>query len=247
MHEQMKLHLPSSESKPTTSEVIELLVTENKHISAIFVFSYAQPLLVQERLHLSVEEGAIVESAKDLRSLSGLPFWESLLLSCFNRQKPSSRLISAATFHQSHSHSLTRIPRAEILAGILPELMREQEVGHHLSLSSKVEIGHSETRHLPLLDFHCPESTENDELVKAVCSTLNQDKTLIFSSGKSYHSMSLDLMNDLNFHTFLIRALLFAPIVDSRYVAHQLLEGECALRLTHSKDKPSRPRLKFVV
>lgn len=31
---------------------------------------------------------------------------------------------------------------------------------------------------------------------------------------------------------FLGRALLFTPVVDGRWVAHQMIEGQCALRVS---------------
>jgi hypothetical protein len=156
-------------------------------------------------------------------------------------------LLQEATFHQSHVDSLLRISRDQVLVGRLTELMNTQPAGYHLSFSSKIELGGEETKQLPLLDFHCPESVENDRLVSEVCKQLYRDTTLIFSSGESYHALGLDPLDEHGFRDFLTRSLLFAPIVDARYVAHQLLEGACALRLSNSANKPNRPRLKFTL
>lgn len=100
---------------------------------------------------------------------------------------------------------------------------------------------------LPLLDFHCPETSENDTLVQQVCKELFQNAALVFSSGESYHALGLHSMDDPTFQKFLARSLLFAPIVDARYVAHQLIEGACALRLSASPVKPNQPKLKFAL
>jgi len=124
-------------------------------------------------------------------------------------------------------------------------MMTEQPVGHHLSFSSRIELAERGTKQLPLLDFHCPESAENDRLVTEVCKQLYRHTTLVFTSGESYHALGLDPLDERGFQDFLTRSLLFAPIVDARYVAHQLLEGACALRLSNSADKPNHPRLKF--
>ena len=102
-------------------------------------------------------------------------------------------------------------------------------------------------KQLPLLDFHCPESTENDHLISDVCKQLYRGAALVFSSGESYHTLGLDPLDEQGFRDFLTRSLLFAPIVDARYVAHQLIEGACALRLNSSMEKPNRPRLKFTL
>lgn len=230
-----------------TTDVLTLLISENHQVSAIFAFTYRHPPLLQQRLALTVDEQTIIAKAKALRETSRLPFWEALMLSCFGEHRDCTRFLEEAAFHQSPRDSLMRISRDEVLSGRLAELSIEQLPGYHLSFSSRIEMNGHEVRNLPLLDFHCPENTENDRLVSEVCRQLFRRETLVFSSGESYHALGLDTLGENEFREFLTRSLLFAPIVDARYVAHQLLEGACALRLSHSNEKPSRPRLKFVV
>ena len=229
------------------AEVLSLLIAENDHVSAVFAFTYRHPPLLQERLVLTPDENAIIGKATELRASSRMPFWEALLLSCFGERRDCTRLLEEALFHQSTRDSLIRISRDEVLDGRLSELSNEQPSGSHLSFSSRIEVDGSEVRNLPLLDFHCPESAENDRLVSDVCRLLFRRKALVLSSGESYHVLGLATLSEDEFREFLTRSLLFAPIVDARYVAHQLLEGACALRLSHSTEKPCRPRLKFTV
>lgn len=243
----MKLLLNSARKGMPTADILISLVSENETISAIFVFAYRHPPLLQQRVTLTADEKAIIEKAKALRGSSHLPFWEALMLSCFGEARDFTRLLQEATFHQSHADSLLRISREEVLASRLAELVDEQPAGYHLSFSSRIELMGEGTKQLPLLDFHCPESTENDRLVSDVCSQLYRGTALVFSSGESYHALGVDPVDEHGFRDFLTRSLLFAPIVDARYIAHQLLEGACALRLSNSVDKPSRPRLKLIV
>ena len=243
----MKLLLKNASNGMPTAEILTLLVSENQSISAIFAFAYRHPTLLQQRLALTTDENAILAKATALRGSSRLPFWEAVMLSCFGEPRDFTRLLQEATFHQSHVDSLLRISRDQVLLGRLTELMNTQPAGYHLSFSSKIELGGEETKQLPLLDFHCPESVENDRLVSEVCKQLYRDTTLVFSSGESYHALGLDPLDEHGFRDFLTRSLLFAPIVDARYVAHQLLEGACALRLSNSANKPNRPRLKFTL
>ena len=242
----MKLLLKRASKGMATAEVLTLLVSENQTISAIFAFAYRHPTLLQQRLALTTDETAILAKATALRSSSRLPFWEAIMLSCFGESRDFTRLLQEATFHQSHTDSLLRISRDEVFAGRLAELMSVQPAGHHLSFSSRIELGGEGTKQLPLLDFHCPESAENDRLVSAVCKQLYRHTALVFSSGESYHALGLDPLDEHGFRDFLTRSLLFAPIVDARYVAHQLLEGACALRLSSSMEKPNQPRLKYI-
>lgn len=230
-----------------TAEVLTSLVLENETISAIFVFAYRHPPLLQQRVTLTSDEKEIIEKAKALRGASRLPFWEALMLSCFDETRDFTRLLQEALFHQSHAESLLRISREEVLAGRLAALVDSQAAGNHLSVSSRIELAGEEMLQLRLLDFHCPESAENDRLVSNVCSQLFGSKTLVFSSGESYHALGVEPVNEHVFRDFLTRSLLFAPIVDARYVAHQLLEGACALRLSKSVDKPTHPRLKLII
>ena len=230
-----------------TSDILALLVSENQSISAIFSFSYRHPALLQERVVLTSEENAILSKASILRKNLRLPFWDALMLSCFGEQSDCTRLLHEATFHQSNKESIVRVSREEILAGHLVELINAQPRGHHLSFSSQIELEGEVMRQLPLLDFHCPETVENDRLVFSVCKQLYRHTTLVFSSGESYHALGLDPLEEQGFRKFLTRSLLFAPIVDARYVAHQLLEEACALRLSSSIEKPSRPQLKFTL
>jgi len=243
----MKLQLTNARIGMPTAEILAVLVSENQAISAIFAFSYRHPTLLQQRLTPTPDEAAIINKAIGLRSAAQLPFWEALMLSCFNEHRNFARLLHESTYHQSHRDSLARISREEVHRGRLSELMDAQSSGYHLSFSSSVEFGAEGTKHLPLLDFHCPETIENDRLVSEVCRQLYPDRVVVLSSGESYHAVGLDTLGEHAFREFLTRSLLFAPIVDARYIAHQLLEGACALRLSNSLDKPNRPRLKFTL
>src|SRR5437867_7692428 len=221
----MKFLLMNIRKGMTTTDVLTLLVSENENISAIFSFSYRHPALLQQRVPLTPDEHKILAKASELREKLRVPFWDALMLSCFGEKRDFTRLLREATFHQSHKGSVLRVSRDEVLAGRLAELMNAQPAGHHLSFSSKIELEGVGLRQLPLLDFHSPECVENDLLVAEVCKQLFRHPTLVFSSGESYHAVGLSPLDENEFRELLTRSLLFAPIVDARYVAHQLLEG----------------------
>lgn len=242
----MNLLLASMNYGMSTADVLMLLVSENPSISAIYTFKYKHPSLLQQRLELTSEEKIIIDKAIALRKSSQLPFWEALMLSCFDEKADYSRLLEEATFHQTHNDSLIRITREDVLTGRLDKMINSLPPGHHLSFSSNIEFEKAGMKLLPLLDFHCPETTLNDQLVSEVCHQLYRHVVIVFSSGESYHALGLESLDNDGFRDFLTRSLLFSPIVDARYVAHQLLEGRCALRLSDSANKPERPKLKFI-
>lgn len=168
------------------------------------------------------------------------------MLSCSGEHGDFRRLLRLATFHQNQKSNIIQIERDEILKGKLDDLIQSLSQGQHLSFSSEIFVTKSERYHLPLLDFHCPESAENDRLVTDVCLEIFQTPVLVLASGASYHAIGTELVNDAGLRAYLIRSLFFAPIVDTRYVAHQMLEGACALRLSSSVDKPNLPKYKFL-
>lgn len=242
-----KLILTKAEKGMITAEVLGLLVAENVDISEIYVFSYRHPGLLQSRLALTPDEEGIIAKAAILRESTSMPFWEAIMLSCFGEDRDYTRILQEAKFHQSHAGSMVPISRDEVLRGYFAQLIDEQPQGHGLSFSSQVKVDQGGLKQLPLLDFHCPECPENDRLVAEVCRHLFPDTTLVLSSGESYHGFGLALLEKHEFREFLTRSLLFAPVVDSRYVTHQLLEGKCALRLNHSIEKPTKPSFRFLV
>jgi hypothetical protein len=42
---------------------------------------------------------------------------------------------------------------------------------------------------------------------------------------------------------FLARALMYSPIIDRAYIAHQLLEKRCSLRISGKENKSSLPKV----
>lgn len=243
----MNLTLKRATIGCSTATALTSLVTDNSRITALYVFAYRHPPLLQSRVVLSANEQVIVEKAISLRTAYSLPFWEAVMLSCFDEKRDYTRLLHEASFHQTHRNALGRISRDEVLDGHVIKLAESQWSSENLSFSSLVELVGQQMEHIPLLDFHCPETPNNDRLVTEVSRRLYGAEVLLFSSGESYHAVGLETLKSEVLREFLTKSLMFAPIVDSRYIAHQLLEGACALRLSCSPEKRNMPRLKLVV
>jgi len=242
----MKLSFDGITKGMSSARALECLVAQNNKLGAIHIFTYFHAPLLQNRIPFSDSENVIFSKAIQLRKKTLLPFWEALMLSCFGEEGDFRRLLKLATFHQNQKSNILRIERDDILKGKLHDLIQSLTQGQHLSFSSEIFITKSERYHLPLLDFHCSESAENDKLITNVCLELFQSPVLVLASGVSYHAIGTELVNDAGLRSYLTRSLFFAPIVDTRYVAHQMLEGACALRLSSSVDKPNLPKFKFL-
>jgi hypothetical protein len=92
-----------------------------------------------------------------------------------------------------------------------------------------------------MLDFRIRPSDENEELAIKVLARLGTPGTLV-NSGNSYHFYGDRLLRGgAALSRFLGGASLFSPFVDQRWVAHQLIEGACALRVSPGKSFAAPP------
>jgi hypothetical protein len=94
-----------------------------------------------------------------------------------------------------------------------------------------------------MLDFRCDAETTPIDEVLFLLRALGESHGIVLSSGRSFHYYGLRLLPERAWMAFTSRALLAAPIVDARYVAHRLLEGMATLRLTASENKPAVPKV----
>ena len=67
---------------------------------------------------------------------------------------------------------------------------------------------------------------------------IGQDRGVVLRSGKSYHYIGFDLLDEAGVLDFISRSLLLLPLVDGRYLGHRLLEAELALRVSGCERKP---------
>jgi len=109
--------------------------------------------------------------------------------------------------------------------------------------SSAVALSSGPSMHIPLIDFHCPFGRENEELSACASKLLDPKGGYLLSSGQSYHFYGKSLLNEDELPAFLGRALLLSPIVDRSWVAHQLIEGACGLRISARLPNGDVPRL----
>jgi len=117
----------------------------------------------------------------------------------------------------------------------------------NLTVLSEVLCRDGLVRHLPMVDFHALKSPENRRIVEAVSERLLPGRVILMDSGESYHAYGTQLLSEESLRQFLGRALLFVPVIDRAYVAHQLIEGRCALRLTSGGGKSQVPEVVAVL
>jgi hypothetical protein len=219
---------------------IQRLVGSVPAISSIRVFKYEPPPAAQLRVERTEAEKQLFNKALDLRKIYQLPFWDSLLVSCFSSEEVPHSILIAARLHVSHRASDIEVPRADVLDGVLQRFVAELKPETSLAVVSAVQTQKGTTEHIPLVDFHIPCSDVNQNIVSSILSWLLPDGYILLRSGRSYHAWGTKTLPDSDYPAFLAKAMLYSPIIDRAYLAHQLIEGRSALRISSGyPDKPA--------
>lgn len=193
------------------------------------------PPLEQRAALLAVDQ-SIADRARELRDTLRLPFWDGVMLTAANTNSLPSGLLNAAAFHQSLVGKIQRVDKESATFSLLSKIADAAQVqGRLLVFVSEIEMVDGSAQHIPMLDFHSAFSDHATELVTDVIRTLDLTGVLL-SSGKSYHFYGDQPVTPTRLRELLAKALLFGPIVDRTWIAHQLIEGRCALRISTRAD-----------
>lgn len=208
-----------------TLDVIRIISLHNPDISKLRLVTYEPQKDVAQLFSESWSEIDEIhyQRALDMRNKINLPFWNSLMLSIINGESiPDNCLYGTSR----HNH-ITEI------GWISPDAIDNANILHFPSnrkaINSTVKLSNGEEMHIPMLDFHIDISVKNTNLVKKICNILGVEGFLL-NSGKSYHFIGIQLLSHKELYQFLGQALLFTPIVDEIWIAHQLQEHSCTLR-----------------
>lgn len=189
-----------------------------------------------------------VPTALRMREEYGVPFWMAVMLSAGKHDGTLPEAVfKAASFHQEvPSGSSERVLARDVSRDAL--LARGGSLTRYrmLTLLSQVVMADGAIFHLPMLDFRVPSSIENLPTVRSVLHQLGVNG-VVLSSGRSYHFYGTKLILPDELRIFLARALFFTPLIDYRWIAHQLVEGRCALRIIRNGDGASVPEVVGVV
>jgi hypothetical protein len=198
--------------------------------------------ILQARFNLTAREQVVYAKALDLRRRTGISFWDAVLLE-LAFVPDAIRLLDAAMMHVPLHGDEKILSWSEISSGGLERACVEfsPEDGASLTFLSEVVCTDGSLGHLPMMDFHASKSPANQRLVEAAATRLFPDGSILLDSGESYHAYGRRIISQEAFRRFLGNAILLAPIVDRPYVAHQLIEGRCALRLTQGGGKSQVP------
>ncbi len=216
------------------------LIMAHSNVVAITVCRYETPPLLQQRINPTVFEQEIITAALSIRGETRIPFWEAVFAACIKAGRCTDPLLDATMFHNGPGDP-TRVTVGELQSQGLQRFVDSGQ--RNVGLASLVELENSDTHHLALMDFHCSINEENTEIVAAVCRRLMPLGFFLLDSGDSYHACGIALLTANERLEYLARSLLFAPIVDVAYVAHQLLQSMSSIRISGGGSKTKCPEV----
>lgn len=214
-----------------------------------FVTYKPEPKLSERLQHtLTAEEIELRDSATKICHGNGIPFWDALFGISMTRDHFVDRFIDAAFSHKGETPDRRfRVARDNISSEQISSMIRELPSTCGLVASSRVLTteGNNEIAHIPMLDFRCPVSPGNAQALLRILTLLGHEHGVLAESGRSYHFYGIRLLAPNDWNQFMAKALLFAPVTDPRYIAHRLIDGQCRLKVTDSKDG-TIPRISHV-
>jgi hypothetical protein len=214
-----------------TLEVLKELLRKNSDISSVHLVPIVDSTFVQSAIESNAKDQAQIELALAIREEHKFSFWDSLCSVFIDRENYSKRLLKKV-FHHNYNYEVNSVTSFDFLDGFLPGKKTQK-----YAISSKVIMSDGRVCHVPLIDFHCQVSAPNQRLVQDVLNTLDIGPGLLLDSGNSYHFIGMNLIEMDMFGCFIGKLIMFNPIIDKSWAAHQLIEGYCALRVTEKNGR----------
>lgn len=191
---------------------------------------------------VSAQAQSITNPARDEHRARGFGFWEFVLASAVTTDPETRRgLLEGALRHNSAGALRVRLGRDEFIERLSAGEYSNLPSRDLVSFCSPVEIsGEDQRMHLPLLDLGVKPGPDGQASAVDSIHALGL-RGLLFESGRSYHFYGSEPVAQPDLVALLARAQLLSPIVDSRWVSHQLIDGRCGLRISTDSAKTPIP------
>ncbi len=122
---------------------------------------------------------------------------------------------------------------AALSAGLGPDVA--------LALTSLVTLRDRGSGHIPMLDLKCDVSPRAEHVLVDLLRRIGTPHGALLDSGQSYHYYGFGVISESEWRVFLGKCLLSASLVDTRYIAHRLIDGFCSLRVNATATKRKIP------
>lgn len=201
-------------------------------VQEVAIAEYTPPPPIQQRASLSEQEKRLVVAAAEARVNLWFSYLEIVLEMSAKADHPVEGILNSIDYHQEHTSGRTWLSREDVLSGQLIQTCASASQAEPLAFFSKVKADSHGGKNVPLLDLRIEKSPQSLSMVASIARHLLGTPFAILETARSYHLVGFTLMTENEANRFLARAILFSPITDHAYIAHQLLEGESALRLS---------------
>ena len=206
-------------------------------IEAIRFATYRRRPGLSQRLkdRLTSGDDALRQAAEKL-SAEGVEFWDALLSLAMQRGVLRESFVEAALLHNFNLPERNfELGRERLMGGAISTIVPQLSPGEGLLVRSQLRLGSGAAAYLPMLDFSCPCRGGNAYAIQSLVEAAGAPEGVLVRSGQSYHFYGIELLSEKEWLRFMALALLFAPVTDSRYNAHRLLDGECRLKIVDSE------------
>lgn len=221
-------------------EAFRKLILADASVVSVLVCRYVNPPPLQARRKLSEGEQALVDQAIELRKDGTTPFWHAVFAVCLQSGTCTPGIVDGALFHAGPG-ALERLEVSRLRDAPLSAhyALDTEQIG----LASQLRRRDGSVAHLTQLDFRCPVSQRNEDLVRVICRSLYEGGFILVDSGHSYHSCGTALVTSEGRVRFLGRALQFSPITDTAYIGHQLQQAFSTLRISRGGSSNRMPKV----
>lgn len=214
----------------STDIILKLVFTLD--IREIQLVEFPDVPRLQERFDMDEQMKTVLSKALAIRDLYKLPFWDAVLLTQFERSFFSKEIIYQAKHHNKlFKRKSFEAGNLSVGGGAFASSFTS-----NTGINSLVTLQDGTKAHLPLLDFHLPIQAQNLDCIAEIIRNLGMSG-YILETNKSYHFYGKSLLSEEELINFLSMALLYAPVIDKNWIAHQLLERSCTLRISPKAGK----------
>ncbi|HIF9199174.1 TPA: hypothetical protein ACX6QC_000571 [Photobacterium damselae] len=206
-------------------DYLKVILEKNPDISQVRVFEFSFLNKFQDRnKNLTYTEKNIVTSCLSYKKAYKVSFWEAVFKLVSDGTSISDRMLSHAIFHNNNQNYI-ELNVNDFMSYIY------NETDKNIALNSRVVLSNGSEKHIPMLDFKIPSSKNNLSTVQDVVNVLGLNG-MILDSGKSFHFIGYDLINENELIDLLSRFILLHPVSDKSWAAHQIIERSASLRIS---------------
>jgi hypothetical protein len=230
------------------TEFLRALCVNNASIAELHFRSYNPTPNLGERLNVGKVPSPWLSRAQDTASKAGVSLWEALagMVIRDGAHLPRNVFVEALAHHHSDIEKTISVGRETILDANTDFFKDSIGAADGLAVCSGLRLRAGYTVHIPMLDFVCSPTPANRATISTMLEVIEQQGVIV-NSGNSYHFFGLTFLTNDEWVRFMGQALLLAPFVDTRFIGHRLLDGECTLRVFARHKHPQIPVIESCV